>query len=139
MLIHGYAVAIADRAWDYAKNDLPQLHQIFAGLACRDGTAGGMNAERLSAPLASPSRNRGRKRWRSGAQLLVSPADRIVVIEPGWPNIGGGFMAAGGTIALGGACARQMGGGTLDFEVLLKLPLSATRAVVLNSPNNPTG
>lgn len=32
VLIHGYAVVIADRAWDYAKNDLPQLHQILQAL-----------------------------------------------------------------------------------------------------------
>ena len=28
LLIHGYAIVIPDRVWDYAENDLPELHRI---------------------------------------------------------------------------------------------------------------
>ena len=72
------------------------------------------------------------------AQLLVSPGDRIVVIEPGWPNIAGAFKAAGGSIA-SVALAPADGRWRLDFEALLEQLIPETRAVVLNSPNNPTG
>ena len=72
------------------------------------------------------------------AQLLVSPGDRIVVIEPGWPNIAGAFKAAGGSIA-SVALAPVDGRWRLDFEALLEQLTPETRAVVLNSPNNPTG
>ena len=32
LLIHGYAVVIPDRVWDYAENDLPELHRIVQSL-----------------------------------------------------------------------------------------------------------
>ena len=47
-------------------------------------------------------------------------------------------MATGGTIA-SVTLAPADGRWTLDFEVLLEQLVPATRAVVLNSPNNPTG
>ena len=72
------------------------------------------------------------------AQLLVSPGDRIVVIEPGWPNIAGAFKAAGATISSVAVApgSRRWG---LDVEALLEQLTPGTRALVLNSPNNPTG
>ena len=32
LLIHGYAVVIPERVWDYAQNDLPGLHRIVQSL-----------------------------------------------------------------------------------------------------------
>ncbi len=32
LLIHGYAVVIPDRVWDYAVNDLPELRRIVQAL-----------------------------------------------------------------------------------------------------------
>ena len=32
LLIHGYAVVIPDRVWDYAENDLPELRKIVQAL-----------------------------------------------------------------------------------------------------------
>ena len=32
LLIHGYAVVIPDRVWDYAENDLPELRRIAQAL-----------------------------------------------------------------------------------------------------------
>ena len=32
LLIHGYAVVIPDRVWDYARNDLPELRRIVRAL-----------------------------------------------------------------------------------------------------------
>ncbi len=32
LLIHGYAVVIPDRVWDYAKNDLPELCKMVQAL-----------------------------------------------------------------------------------------------------------
>ena len=72
------------------------------------------------------------------AQLLVSPGDRIVAIEPGWPNIAGAFRLAGGAVAPV-ALAPRDGRWVLDLEALLGQLTPGTGAVVLNSPNNPTG
>ena len=32
LLIHGYATVIPERVWDYAENDLPELHRIVRAL-----------------------------------------------------------------------------------------------------------
>lgn len=37
LLIHGYAVVIPDRVWDYAENDLPQIHRIVQMLLAEMG------------------------------------------------------------------------------------------------------
>ena len=41
LLIHGYAAVIPDRVWDYARNDLPDLHQIVRELLAELGPPGG--------------------------------------------------------------------------------------------------
>ena len=37
LLIHGYAAVIPDRVWDYAQNDLPELHRIVRELLAELG------------------------------------------------------------------------------------------------------
>lgn len=37
LLIHGYAIVIPDRVWDYAENDLPGLHRIVRALLAEMG------------------------------------------------------------------------------------------------------
>lgn len=72
------------------------------------------------------------------AELLVTPGDRVVAIEPGWPNIVGCFKAQGAeaeTLSL----SVQDGRWALDTERLIALLTPDTKAVLINSPNNPTG
>ena len=40
LLIHGYAVIIPGRVWDYAQNDLPELHHIVRELLAEMGPPG---------------------------------------------------------------------------------------------------
>jgi aspartate/methionine/tyrosine aminotransferase len=72
------------------------------------------------------------------AELLVTPGDRVVAIEPGWPNIIGAFKATGAEIA-SVAITPKGGHWALDMEELIAALTPDTRAVVINSPNNPTG
>ena len=72
-------------------------------------------------------------------QTLISPGDRVVVVTPVWPNLveGPRIMSARiETVALDFDARR---GFTLDLQKLLAALTPATRLVVLNSPNNPTG
>ena len=72
-------------------------------------------------------------------QTLISPGDRVVVVTPVWPNLVEGpriMSAAVETVALDFDAQR---GWTLNLERLLAALIPATRLVVLNSPNNPTG
>lgn len=72
------------------------------------------------------------------AELLVTPGDRCVAIEPSWPNIMGCFKALGAefeTLTL----EPRDGRWTLDIDALIAALTPQTKAVVINSPNNPTG
>ena len=72
------------------------------------------------------------------AQALVSPGDRVVVVAPVWPNvveIPRILSAEVETVAL----RPEQGRWRLDIGELLAALQPGTRAVFINSPNNPTG
>jgi aspartate/methionine/tyrosine aminotransferase len=72
------------------------------------------------------------------AQALVSPGDRVVAITPVWPN------AVEAPKIMGAQVVRvplqcEAGVWSLDIDRLLDAITPQTRAVIVNSPNNPTG
>ena len=72
------------------------------------------------------------------AQAVVSPGDRVVVVAPVWPNvveIPRILSASVETVALRPVQGRWR----LELDELLRALTSDTRAVFINSPNNPTG
>jgi len=72
------------------------------------------------------------------SQLLVDPGDRVVEVVPLWPNlleIPKILAARVTTVALD----FSPGGWTLDIQRLVGQLKPGTRALYLNSPNNPTG
>lgn len=72
------------------------------------------------------------------AQILVTPGDRVVVVDPCWPNITGAFAAQGAEIA-SVALEEKAGHWALDLDRFLAVLTPNTKIVVLNSPHNPTG
>ncbi|MDA5558528.1 pyridoxal phosphate-dependent aminotransferase [Shimia sp. MMG029] len=72
------------------------------------------------------------------AQILTSPGDRVVAIDPSWPNIIGAFRAMGAEIAAL-PLTVEAGKWALDMDALLAMLTPQTRVFVINSPNNPTG
>jgi len=71
-------------------------------------------------------------------QLLVSPGDRVVAVTPLWPNLVEIPKILGATVDCV-ALAFGPAGWALDLDRLLAALTPATRAVYINSPNNPTG
>jgi aspartate/methionine/tyrosine aminotransferase len=72
------------------------------------------------------------------SQLLVDPGDRVVQVVPLWPNlqeIPKILGASVDTVAL----KFSSEGWKLDLQQLLEKLEPGTRALYLNSPNNPTG
>ncbi|MGI4856262.1 MAG: pyridoxal phosphate-dependent aminotransferase [Janthinobacterium lividum] len=72
------------------------------------------------------------------AQLLLGPGDRLVAVTPVWPNlieIPTLLGAAVETVPLDYGAQ----GWTLDLARLLAALTPATRVLLVNSPNNPTG
>ena len=72
------------------------------------------------------------------AQAVVSPGDKVLVVAPVWPNIMEIPRILSGrveTVALEAANGRWR----LDLDRLFAALTPDTRALFLNSPNNPTG
>lgn len=82
--------------------------------------------------------NSGMSALMIATQALVGPGDRVVIVTPVWPNlveIPKILGAESVTVPLDFAC----NGWTLDADRLLAALSPGTRAVYINSPNNPTG
>ncbi len=115
----------------YAHNlGLPELRQALAGYTRRlhgpvDAgrfavTSGGVNALMLA------------------VQALVDAGDEVVAVTPIWPNLTAQPLIMGAklrTVSL----KPVDGAWTLDLQALLEAITPATRLLVLNAPNNPTG
>ena len=70
-------------------------------------------------------------------QLVINPGDRVVVVTPLWPNLFEMPRILGATVE---QVALQWGATwELDVDALLARLTPGTRAVLINSPNNPTG
>src|SRR5262249_55825645 len=72
------------------------------------------------------------------AQSVVEPGDKVVVTAPVWPNvveIPRILSARMQTVAL----ERAQGRWRLDLDKLMDALTPDTKALFLNSPNNPTG
>ena len=72
------------------------------------------------------------------ALALIDSGDHVVCIDPVWPNLGESFKIAGGQIDSTILIARD-GRWHLDMEELLAKLTHKTKALLINSPNNPTG
>ena len=72
------------------------------------------------------------------ALALIDSGDHVVCIDPVWPNLGESFKIAGGQIDSTTLIARD-GRWHLDMEQLLAKLTDKTKALLINSPNNPTG
>jgi aspartate/methionine/tyrosine aminotransferase len=72
------------------------------------------------------------------AQSLFAPGDRVAIVTPVWPNVTAQPRIMGAeVIRVPLECAA--GRWTLDLQRLLDAAAPGTRAVIVNSPNNPTG
>ncbi len=72
------------------------------------------------------------------AQAVISPGDRVVVVDPVWPNIAEIPRILGAEVV----CVSLRPGPQgfwLDLDELLDALTPDTTALFLNSPNNPTG
>src|SRR6202171_407274 len=71
-------------------------------------------------------------------EALANPGDRVVCVTPLWPNLTEIPKILGAEVVRV-ALRFDRSGWTLDVERLLEALTPGTRAVMINSPNNPTG
>jgi aspartate/methionine/tyrosine aminotransferase len=72
------------------------------------------------------------------AQSLFEPGDRVAIVTPVWPNVTAQPAIMGAKV-IRVPLACHAGRWRLDLQRLLDAAPPGTRAVIVNSPNNPTG
>jgi aspartate/methionine/tyrosine aminotransferase len=72
------------------------------------------------------------------SQLLIDPGDRVVQVTPLWPNLQEIPKILGASVQTV-ALEFSASGWTLPLQKLIEALKPGTKALYLNSPNNPTG
>jgi aspartate/methionine/tyrosine aminotransferase len=93
---------------------------------------------RATAPGEIVVTNSGMSALMLATQALVGPGDRAVIVTPVWPNLVE-IPKILGAEAVTVALDFTPRGWQLDLQRLLDALVPGTRALYLNSPNNPTG
>jgi aspartate/methionine/tyrosine aminotransferase len=124
----------------YAHNlGLPELREAIA--AYTDGLHPGRGSAHWMDRLAVTSG--GVNGLMLASQALVEAGDEVVVVTPAWPNLvaqpqimGANVMSVPLHVLTEGPRA---GAWALDMDALLAAITPATRLLIVNAPNNPTG
>lgn len=119
----------------YAQNlGLPELREAIARYASglrRDGAVT-IGASRIAVTSGGVSA------LMLAVQALVDAGDEVVAVTPVWPNLLAQPAIMGATVRC--VSLRPVGGEwQLDMPELLVAITSATKLLVINAPNNPTG
>ena len=72
-------------------------------------------------------------------QLLVDAGDEVVVVVPVWPNLPAQPAILGARVVRVALAPDATGAWRLDLDHLLAAVTPATKLLLLNAPNNPTG
>ncbi|MBI3527013.1 MAG: pyridoxal phosphate-dependent aminotransferase [Betaproteobacteria bacterium] len=118
----------------YTQNfGIPELRDTIAAYVSR---LHGSQVE--AAPDNIAVTNSGMSALMLTTQALIGPGDRVVIVTPVWPNLVE-IPRILGAQALTFPLTFSANGWALDLERLLDALTPGTRAIYINSPNNPTG
>ena len=120
----------------YTQNlGLPELRQKLAAYASR--LHGSASARQFRSENITVT-NSGMSALMLVTQAIIGPGDRVVIVTPVWPNLVE-IPKVLGANAVTFPLTFGLEGWTLNLERLLETLSPSTRAVYINSPNNPTG
>ena len=115
----------------YAHNlGLPEIARGDRGLHL--GAAPAVGAERIAVTSS------GVNALMLAMQALVDAGDEVVAVTPVWPNLTAQPLIMGAQLKRVSLTPRG-GAWTLDLQKLLDAITPATRLLIVNAPNNPTG
>ncbi len=115
----------------YAHNlGLPELREAIAAYASR--LHGAVGAERIAVTSG------GVNALMLACQAVVDAGDEVVAVTPVWPNLPAQALIMGAKLKRVSLTPKQ-GAWTLDLQKLLDAITPATRLLIVNAPNNPTG
>lgn len=109
---------------------LPQLRQAIAAYTTR--LHGPVGEDRIAVTSGGVSA------LMLAVQALVDPGDEVVAVTPVWPNLTAQPLILGARLRTVSLRPVQ-GAWRLDLDALLAAITPATRLLVVNAPNNPTG
>ena len=110
---------------------LPELRQAIAAYAS-ELHGGPIGADRIAVTSGGVSA------LMIAMQALVDAGDEVVAVTPVWPNLTAQPAVLGARVRC--VPLRADGGAwTLDLQALLDAITPATRLLIVNAPNNPTG
>ena len=72
-------------------------------------------------------------------QMLAGPGDEVVAVVPVWPNLTAQPAILGAQVKRVPLAPRDDGAWALDLQALIDAVTPATRVLLVNAPNNPTG
>jgi aspartate/methionine/tyrosine aminotransferase len=115
----------------YAHNlGLPELREAIAAYA--SGLHAAIGAERIAVTSG------GVNALMLACQAVVDAGDEVVVVTPVWPNLPAQAAIMGARLKPVPLTPKQ-GAWSLDLQRLLDAITPATRLLIVNAPNNPTG
>jgi aspartate/methionine/tyrosine aminotransferase len=115
----------------YAHNlGLPELRQAISGYTSK--LHGPVGTERIAVTSG------GVNALMLACQAVVDAGDEVVVVTPVWPNLPAQARIMGATLKPVPLVPKD-GAWTLDLQRLLDAITPATRLLIVNAPNNPTG
>lgn len=123
----------------YAHNlGLPELREAIAGYtnALRGEGAANVGADRIAVTSG------GVNALMLGVQAVVDAGDEVVAVTPVWPNLTAQPAIMGAVvkcISLRPGTRALAGHWQLDMAELLAAITPATKLLIINAPNNPTG
>jgi aspartate/methionine/tyrosine aminotransferase len=115
----------------YAHNlGLPELREAISAYTSR--LHGPVGAERIAVTSG------GVNALMLACQAVVDAGDEVVAVTPVWPNLPAQALIMGAKLRRVSLTPRA-GAWTLDLQKLLDAITPATRLLIVNAPNNPTG
>jgi len=115
----------------YAHNlGLPSLREAIADYAAR--LHGPIEVDRIAVTSS------GVTALMLAMQMLAGPGDEVVAVTPVWPNLTAQPVVQGARVTRLPLRAKE-GAWSLDVDELRAAVTSATRVLLVNAPNNPTG
>jgi aspartate/methionine/tyrosine aminotransferase len=115
----------------YAHNlGLPSLREAIAGYTAR--LHGPVDIDRIAVTSS------GVTALMLAMQMLAGPGDEVVAVTPVWPNLTAQPIVQSARVTRLPLRANE-GAWSLDLDELRSTVTSATRVLLVNAPNNPTG
>jgi aspartate/methionine/tyrosine aminotransferase len=109
---------------------LPELREAISGYTSR--LHGPVGVERIAVTSG------GVNALMLACQAVVDAGDEVVAVTPVWPNLPAQALIMGARLKRVSLTPKD-GAWTLDLQRLLEAITPATRLLIVNAPNNPTG